>query len=251
MEAAHRLAERGCAVTLLERQPELGGQLRFATIPAFKAELKEYLQFLVRRTQRSRVNTLLGTSATPTLLADLAPDFIVMANGSRPLMLESASTSIRVMTALDALASQDLGGDVAVVGGGSTGCEVALYLATRGARVSLVEATGALGGGIDPDLKDYLVSGLEQHGVEALLNTLATAVTPEGVAITGPGGLPTLPATAVVFAVGVEPAPMADLDGWLVDQGKTAFHIGDRRGQGGLRECTGDAAWVTEEVVAR
>ena len=64
MEAALVASSRGHQVTLYEREKELGGALRFAATPAFKADMKKYLDWMIKKTRQAPVEIKLSTRAT-------------------------------------------------------------------------------------------------------------------------------------------------------------------------------------------
>jgi hypothetical protein len=95
MEAARLLAWRGHRVTLVERERELGGQLRLAAkAPVFQnvetepAALLKLVEFLSWRLSRAGVDVRLGQDATTGLVRQFQPDAVVLATGAsyrRPL----------------------------------------------------------------------------------------------------------------------------------------------------------------------
>jgi NADPH-dependent 2,4-dienoyl-CoA reductase/sulfur reductase-like enzyme len=81
MEAARVAALRGHRVTLLEASPRLGGTARFSALTTpVNGRLVDHLDAAVRE---AGVEVRLATSATPELLATMAPDVIVVATGAR------------------------------------------------------------------------------------------------------------------------------------------------------------------------
>jgi NADPH-dependent 2,4-dienoyl-CoA reductase/sulfur reductase-like enzyme len=95
MEAARLLALRGHRVTLVERERELGGQLRLAAkAPVFQnvetdaAVLLRLVEFLARQLAKAGVDVRLGRAVTADLVQELRPEVIVLATGAsyrRPL----------------------------------------------------------------------------------------------------------------------------------------------------------------------
>lgn len=111
--------------------------------------------------------------------------------------------------------------DVAVVGGGATGVEMAgalqeLFdrvlardfpsLDVARARVILVERGPDLMETYEPHLRAYTLRTLEKRGVEVRLNSAVEQVTPDAVYFKGGEGLPT---RTVIWAAGVRAAPLA------------------------------------------
>lgn len=81
MEATRRLRALGHRVTLIERGNRLGGTLRFAGL-AYEPN-ERLLKWLQREVMGSGADILLATEATPDLLATLAPDEVIVANGAQ------------------------------------------------------------------------------------------------------------------------------------------------------------------------
>lgn len=170
LEAARVLAQRGHQVTLIEKEDELGGLLRFASIPDFKAELRSFRQYLVRQIQKQKVEVLLNCKGTPELLQDLKPEAVVLATGStmvRPRI--PGSDNPQVATAIELLSGKYQPQEkVLVVGGAAMGCEVAAHLASLGKKVTLVEMLPHLA--LDLELRSRMALGqlLKEGKVETL-----------------------------------------------------------------------------------
>jgi len=81
MEAALRLDAQGHRVTLLERTGRLGGTLQIAALPYEPNE--RLLNWLRRQIAASNVEVRLDTPATPSLVAALKPDAVLVATGAR------------------------------------------------------------------------------------------------------------------------------------------------------------------------
>lgn len=109
------------------------------------------------------------------------------------------------------------GSEVAIMGGGLIGCEVASSLAKMGCRVTIIEAASALLVRVLGDLGHYMQSQLAALGVTVLLDTQITAIEGNshvsGIRLAS-GKL--LPADMVLVAIGAEPnielAEMAGLE---------------------------------------
>lgn len=138
MEAAAELAERGHHVILCERENELGGAMRHAKYVPFKQKVDQLMHVMIRRLERSGAEIRLRTAATPTLVESLHPDVIVAALGAKAKKPEVAGAEHAII-AEDALQRIDsLGQNVAIVGGGLVGCELALQLGMTGRTVHLL-----------------------------------------------------------------------------------------------------------------
>ncbi|MGB9698086.1 MAG: FAD-dependent oxidoreductase [Thermodesulfobacteriota bacterium] len=162
LEAARVLAQRGHQVILIEKEEELGGLLRYASIPDFKAELRSLRQYLQKQIQKLSVGVLLSCAATPELISNLSPEAVVLATGSTMALPDiPGSNKPWVATALDFLAGKYKPGQrVLVAGGAAMGCELALHLSAQGKEVTLVE------------MLPHLAQDLELRSRQALLHLL-------------------------------------------------------------------------------
>jgi len=84
MKAAAGLAQRGHRVTLLEREGELGGQVRWILATPRRDGFAHLVRDLAGELARRRVEVRLGVAADEASVLALAPDGVVLATGSRP-----------------------------------------------------------------------------------------------------------------------------------------------------------------------
>jgi len=134
--AAHA-AERGHAVTLYEKSAELGGQFNLAKVIPGKQEFGESIDYFAERLRRAGVDIVLRTSPTD---ADLKRfDEIVIATGVDPRTPPIPGVDgANVASYLDVLTGRvQPGRNVAIIGMGGIGFDVALYLLERGSRATL------------------------------------------------------------------------------------------------------------------
>jgi 2,4-dienoyl-CoA reductase (NADPH2) len=150
--AAHA-AERGHDVTLYEKAAELGGQFNLAKRIPGKQEFGESVAYFAERLRRAGVTVKLNQVPGPELSTF---DEVVIATGIEPRRppipgIEGAN----VVSYVDVLAGRaEPGRDVAIIGMGGIGFDVALYLLERRSRSSLepeafaahwgISATGAV-----------------------------------------------------------------------------------------------------------
>ena len=137
MEFAMRAAERGHTVDLYEKTDRLGGVFNAAAAPAFKEKDKELLAFYGRELAKSPVRVHMNTEITD--LASLSADEIVIATGAKPRTIRVPGGE-KAVTATDyLLRNKPVGDRVVIIGGGLTGCEIALELARLGHHPVIVE----------------------------------------------------------------------------------------------------------------
>jgi 2-enoate reductase len=141
LEAARVAALRGHEVTLWEKRDRLGGNLLAASVPDFKQDVRDLINYLTLQTQTLNVDVILNKEATVECVARMRPEVVIVATGGIPSVPEIPGIKGgNVFSAIDLLMGRAQVGDrVTVAGGGVTGCEVAVYLAQKGKRVTIVE----------------------------------------------------------------------------------------------------------------
>ena len=96
------------------------------------------------------------------------------------------------------------GKQIIVAGGGLVGCETAEHLATQGKSVTIVEMLPKPAQDMEPISRGYLLSRLEELGVEIRLNTTLLAVKSGGIIVqTSPTSREEMPAELLVLALGL------------------------------------------------
>lgn len=208
MEAARVAALRGHEVALYEKSGQLGGLLRAATVPDFKADLRRLVNYLSTQLNKLGVRVELNTEATPELVREAAPDVLIVATGSVPVRPDIPGIDKeKVVTALDVLLGEvEVGQKVAVAGGGLVGCEVAAYLAQQGKGVIIVEMLEDVALDMEPLSKAALLSLLAESGVEIIRGGCLDEVTDDGVVIIDKQWQRgSIEAEHVVLALGLQP----------------------------------------------
>lgn len=95
--------------------------------------------------------------------------------------------------------------NVAVVGGGFIGAEVAENLCSAGKKVSVVEGMSQIMATLDYDMVQILHKELNDHGVRLYVNTMVTEIEAGQLHIYKDGESLIIPADAVIMSVGVVP----------------------------------------------
>ena len=206
MEAAAELAERGHHVILCERENELGGAMRHAKYVPFKQKVDQLMHVMIRRLERSGAEIRLRTAATPALVESLHPDVIVAALGAKAKKPEVAGAE-RAIIAEDALQKIDsLGQNVAIVGGGLVGCELALQLGMTGRTVHLLSRKKEVCRDAAYLYREGLLMELKKVPVKIYNEAECTAITSEGVTVRNADAREyTLLADTVIWAGGYLP----------------------------------------------
>lgn len=137
--AALTAAKRGHSVTLYEAEEKLGGQLNHVDYDMpFKWPLRNYRDYLVAQIEKSTVTVRKGVKATPELIEQSGADAVITAIGAVGTLPKSVKGSEFALLPMDALARQDLGKRIVIVGGADIGFETGLAFGLRGAEVTVV-----------------------------------------------------------------------------------------------------------------
>lgn len=207
MKAAITAAQRGHETILLEKGTRLGGQLCCADFDEMKQDLRRYKDFLVRQIGKAGVKTHLATAATPDLVRELAPDALILALGAYPSVFPIRGLeNIRHLTALEAFEHADwLGRKIAIVGGGSIGCELGVFLAQRGREVSIIEAGPRLNRTLNDIMRASLAMQMEACStLAAYTDSQVQEISDGGVVVSHAGETLHIEADTLIFAAGMK-----------------------------------------------
>lgn len=163
--AALELARSGHSVAVFDTAPESGGLLRVAHRAPGKDELLTYLQYLLAEAAELSVPVIAGWKGDPPPGDPF--DAVVLATGRAPGEFPGEShPGHPVHPFPDALRwASAPPGPGAVIGGGETGVEVALYLARIGAKVTLVHRHRKLAADLGPSTRWVVLKHLQEAGI--------------------------------------------------------------------------------------
>ena len=172
--AALEAAAGGDDVTLVDRAPDIGGQLRLAGLAPAHHELWErYRRSTLARLRAAGVAVELVTHADPAIAADF--DTVVLATGARPYRPPLPETlPFAITDAWDAIrAPADVTGPVLVAdwGGGWDGLDAAEQLAGAGLEVALACAAPVPGETLHQYQRNLYLARLDRLGPAMLHHT--------------------------------------------------------------------------------
>jgi len=206
-EAARVAKMRGHDVVLFEKGAKLGGQLNLAaTTPGF-GEFAEVPATYSHVLQKAGVDIRLNTPATVENVIAEKPDQVIYAAGAVPNKPPIPGIGLsHVVDAWDVMGGRNVNGDsVVVIGGGGTGCDVAMHLAHQKKKVTIVEMLPKVGHNIGPGSRWVVLQTLQELGVEMRPNFKVKEIQTEHVTGERDGREEKIPAEAVVLALGSKP----------------------------------------------
>ena len=204
LKAAITAAQRGHEVILCEKSDKVGGILKSEQAIPFKYEMYQLGLTLERQARDEGVDIRLNTPVTPEYVKAEAPDALILALGSRPLVppLPGIDGSNVVIVNDYYLQKDKVGESVVVLGGGLAGCECAVHLGMEGKEVHLVEMRDTLAPDCNIRHRPILMKQIEKY-VTAHTGLAGLRVEPEGLVCRASDGSEVLiPGETVVCAVG-------------------------------------------------
>ncbi len=271
--AAATAARRGHKVTLFEKEPSLGGQLRLAGVPAMRRDFVTAAVDLERQVRLAGVQVRSGRGVNKAAVKRGRPDAVVVATGGRPIIPEIPGVDLgHVTTAWDVLAGRAMvGRDVVIIGGGAVGCETALHLCESSAvsgdslrflafnkaetwevldelvtksprRVTILEMLKRIGQDIGLSTRWSILQDLERYGVKIITEATAKEILPDGVVMEREGRTEKVTCDSVVLAMGSR--PVQELNEELAGIVPEIHVVGDAKGP---RKAL-DAVWEGYDV---
>ena len=188
--AAKVCALRGHDVTLLEKNGTLGGNFYIAAFPADKGDLTSAIRSFIVSCEDAGVKIRMNTEATAELIKEMAPDAVILATGSKPLILPiSGLADCGYVTAQDMLEGKvHVGKKALVVGGGMVGCEAAEFLAERNHDVTVIEMKDTIAGDVSAENRLFIFQDFERHDVRLLPGAKVEQFFADGVSYTTADG---------------------------------------------------------------
>lgn len=230
MEAAQTAVKLGHKVTLFEKSDSLGGLLKLYSAASFKWPYKEYLAYMVRKTNESGADIRLNTEADVETIRKGDYDGIIVATGSKKKVPDIKGVEEHNVTYVtDVYGNEDsFAEEIVIVGGGQSGVEAGMHLAELGHKVTVLEKFQMLAKDAPP-LQFYSMfqeAWENTPGFTGIVNAEVTEVTGSGVVYTdAEGKRQEVKAGSVIIAAGMEPENTLYMD--LAQLNKKMLPIGD------------------------
>lgn len=247
VEAVKWLLQRGHDVTLYEKSSRIGGHVRDAVAAPFKQDLRDYLNYMEAFAANCGARILLGTEATPELIASEGYDCVIAAVGAEPVIPKlPGSDKPHVHWAPDAENGVvECGERVVIIGGSSVGTEASINLAMEGKKVAVLEMDKQVslmrtGAAMD------LLRMSEEYGVQRCLGWKLLEIEDDGVIAENvdTGERKRFPADTVLMATGLRPRRAEALKFYHCCPETNFIMIGDCSESGDIR----DAVWAAFEA---
>lgn len=228
LECAAAAAQRGHEVHVYDKNEKLGGQLIQASLaPYGDEELYGMIDFLKAQCGKAKVNFHLGTTVTPELIEEKMPDTVVIATGAKfaPDPIQGHDSN-KVVSALDVLEGKaEIGDKVLIWGGKKPGIAVALELANKGKKVTLVSKERKVGKDVNPSFVWRYIKYLHDSKVRVYKNSTLKEITDTGAVIAALHGTKVpVEADTIVFA---ERDPISELKNTAKELDIETHVIGD------------------------
>ena len=227
MEAARVLKLRGHNPVIYEASDKLGGTFIPASSESYKGKLRELLEWYRKQMKDLKIEINLNSKIEN--ISEFGDMPVIVATGSKPRKLNIPGFD-KTIEACEYLNGQAVGDNVAVIGGGLTGCEIAYELALQGKKVSIVEMKDDLIAqtGVCLANSSYLREWFELHKVPVYLNTALKEVKDDSIICINNNKEIEIKCNSVISSAGYIPDPLSP-------KKKNVYLIGDCDKVGNLR----------------
>jgi len=291
-ESAITAKLRGFDVELWEASERIGGQIVLASAPRGREDFSRLARFYEKELERLKVNVKLGKKADADEIEKAKFDHIILATGARPVQPQIPGVELafvhqawEVLNAGRSASAPDrnacgpkaieLGEKVVVIGGGSTGIETAIDIASRGTisaetlkflflnqaekpeklyelctkgshKVVILEMLDKIGPDLGVATKWVLLQELSRFGVKTITRARVIEIKPGEVIYEIDGAKKSEPADSVVLALGSK--PNRDLAQALEKKGIKFFEIGDAKSPRKIFDAVQEGFFVASEL---
>ncbi len=244
LNAAWILAARGHRVTVFEKDCKSGGQIKLAAVPPMKNSFGMIPSTYEALGRKYGVIYRFGTEANAEVLAELAPDTIILATGAKPIAPPIPGIDKpHIHTANDILSGKKKisGKNVLVVGAGLVGCETSEFLLGYRNKITIVDMIDKLAPDLIDSTRRMLIKALNNGGVTFVPGAKVMCFTEDGIIYETKGADKILSGIdSVVLAMGSK----ADISLKSVAEAvcKDVYLIGDASRSGDAKKAIYEAA---------
>nr|WP_297704605.1 FAD-dependent oxidoreductase [uncultured Butyrivibrio sp.] len=244
MEAARVLKLRGHEPVIYEKTDELGGTFIAASAESYKGKLRDLLKWYRRQMEELGIEIHLNTNIKD--VKEFGKSDIIIATGSMPRRLRNIPGHELMIEACEYLRGAEVGDNVAVIGGGLTGCEIAYELALQGRNPIIVEMKDDIISqkGVCLANSSYLREWFDLYRVPIYLETTLKEVWEDCIVCADKEGKEfTIECDSVISSAGYIPNPLVKPN----ERESNMDYVGDCKEIGNLRTVI----WRAYEVAMR
>ena len=241
MESARVLKLRGHNPVIYEKTDKLGGTFVAASKASFKGKLRDLEKWYEK--QMKDLNIEINFNKEIKDIKNIDADAYVIATGSKRRILKNIKGFNKAIEAIDYLNGKEVGEDVAVIGGGLTGCEIAYELCLEGKKPVIIEAKSDLIAqtGVCLANSSYLREYFALHKVPVYLNSKVIEIKDNVVVVLDENNVEhDIKADSTIVSVGYIPTPLTKKD-------RNVYLVGDCDKVGNLRTVI----WKAYEVAMK
>lgn len=253
MEAARVAKISGHDVTLYEASDHLGGNLIPAGAHSFKEDVRRLNAWYERELNELNIPVHLNSKMEADKIIELHPDVAILSVGSVPVIPPVPGLdNPKVATCIEILEHRKKAGEnTIVIGGGLVGCEIALDLAMKGKKVTIIEMQDDIlsCGPKVPMMNDMAIRAfLDEYKVTLRKGCRMEAVNDEGVIIKAKDAdaPETIAADTIILSVGFKSVPSMAQD--LYGNGIDIYETGDGNRVGNIMTSIWDAYEIARDL---
>lgn len=242
MEAARVLALRDHHPVIYEKESHAGGVLNAASKESYKGKLRQLIAWYEKQMKDMKIE--IHFNEVIRSVNEFPHDPVIIATGAAPKIMRGIPGHEHMIDAADYLKSEMNGEEIAVIGGGLTGCEIAYELCLKGKKPLIVEVKKDLIAmkGVCLANSSYLREYFAMKNVPVFLNTSLCEVRDNEVILKdAEGNTFSQKADTVISAIGYNPAPLSSM------KRKDIFVIGDADETGNVKT----AVWSAYEAAMK
>lgn len=231
MMAALTAHRRGHEVILFEQEDVLGGQMRWAAKPPGNEKIGWLLDYMRAQMEENNIAVRLGRPVDEKLVLQESPDAVIIATGAVPSIPGIPGLDgQRVCTARDVLRGKRkvTNQTVLIAGGGTVGCQTALFLRPVNEVVTVAEPSEQVAWDMEPINRMDLQERFARNGIRVRLGERVVRVGTDGVVLEKKDASQEL-FKADVLVHALQSRPLDDLVGALKNRIDELYLVGDSK----------------------
>lgn len=242
LECALAAAQRGHEVVVLEKEKELGGQLKLMAEYdlANKEDLLDLLRYYQVMLDKNKIKVELSTNVDKNFRKAFPEvDILVLATGAEISRSFPITKGGNILDGLEVLREKkEIGTKIAVLGGGKVGLYIAENLANKGKQVTIIETEKNIGQDVMATAKWRHISLVKELGIQTHTGVWIKEINAEGVVIVDKNNEEvTVKADTVISSFRISAKNLLDVLEYSVDE---LYCVGDAVNPRGLYQAIHD-----------